>query len=202
MLEDGKHRPHTPSQTELETAINLIYNEIKKENDRNSNIQFEKTDELNPDKFNKETVGSVSDYLKELNQYYVDESKTYINEKDRLIIELNKTTEDKKAFVEMKNKYTNESLENLVTNKNELDKIIEWKGELIQRADPIYKTPTGFRAHFLAPSKKLFGVNLTTFSANLIVIWSFSLFLAITLYYDSLRNLLERLGKLFKKKKF
>jgi hypothetical protein len=85
--------------------------------------------------------------------------------------------------------------------QNNLDKIIEWHGELIQRADPIYKDPQGFRAHFLAPSKKLFGTYITTFSANLMVLWGFSIALAITLYFDALRKAIEWLGEIFKRKK-
>ena len=89
-----------------------------------------------------------------------------------------------------------------MTNKNELEKVIEWHGELIQRSDPIYKDPQGFRAHYLAPSKKLFGRYITTFSANVMVLWLFSITLAITLYFDALRKLIDFLGTIFKKKKF
>ncbi len=186
---------------EAKGALLLLYNEISKENERNSSIQFVKVDSLNKEFVEDALLSEVSEYLQELNHYYIDEYNHYNDEKDQLLIGMNKTEEDKAAFVEMKNKYTNESLENLVTNKNSLDKIIEWEGEFIQRADPIYKDPEGFRAHFLAPSKRLFGINITTFSANLLVLWGFSIFLAITLYYDGLRRLLTFLGNLFQKKK-
>jgi len=173
----------------------LLYNEIRKENERNPAIAFEQLEDIK-ENLNSETINALKQHLEELNIHYIEEYNKYNKEKDLKLIDLNKTKEDKERFVELKNKYTNESLENLVTNKNDLNKIIEWKNELIQRSDPIYKNPEGFRAHFLAPTKKLFGVYLTTFSANMMVLWAFCIFLAITLYYDGLRKLLEMLGKI------
>ncbi|MBD98499.1 MAG: ABC transporter [Verrucomicrobia bacterium] len=178
----------------------LLYNEISKENERNPNMTFDRLEELKGD-LNTEIIEALKNHLSELNGHYIEEYNKFNKEKDLKLIELNKSDEDKEHFVELKNDYTNESLENLVTNKNDLNKIIEWKNELIQRSDPIYKDPEGFRAHFLAPTKKLFGVYITTFSANMMVLWAFSIFLAITLYYDALRKLLEMLGRIVTVKK-
>ena len=187
-------------EEELKAAISLIKTEIVKENQRNLEIQFGSVEELSGE-LNEELIGDLSFYLDDLNDYYLKQYKRFNDKKDQLLIKLNETDEDKEAFIKLKNDYTNESLENLVTNKNDLIKIIEVDNELIQRANPIFKDPVGFRAHFLAPSKKLFGTNITTFSANLMVLWLFSIGLAITLYYDGLRKLLSFLGELFKRKK-
>ena len=189
-------------EAELLAATNLLYNELRKENERNEMHKFSEIEGLSEGIPSKAVVDATDRYLDLLGDYYIEQYNIYSDEKDRLLIQLNQNEEEKEAFIELKNMYTNESLEDLVTNKNDLDKIIEWKGELIQRADPIYKNPRGFRAHFLAPSKKLFGTYITTFSANLLVIWSFSIFLAITLYYDALRKLLKNLGKLLKRKEY
>lgn len=187
---------------ELKKATTLLYNEIKKENSRNTDITFEGIETLNSQSLNEEIINNLDKYIDQLNLYYINQFKKYSDEKDKLLIELNKDEEAKEEFIKLKNEYTNESLENLVTNKNDLDKIIEWHGELIQRADPIYKDPQGFRAHFLAPSKKLFGQYITTFSANLLVLWLFSITLAISLYFDLLRKLIEWLSKLFIKSSY
>lgn len=189
-------------QENITNGVKLLYNEIAKENARNSEFQFEKLESLNAEKPSKEVISEVSDYFSDLNQYYIKTYNNFNDEKDQLLIEMNNTPEKKAAFNELKDDYSNESLEALMTNKNDLNKIIEWENELIQRADPVYKDPEGFRSHFLASSKKLFGSYITTFSANLMVIWCFSIFLAITLYYDALRKLLDTVGKLFKKKNY
>ncbi len=189
-------------QENIANGVELLYNEISEENARNQDVQFENTEALNDGIPSKEVLGEVDEYLVDLNRYYIKKYNEYNDEKDQLLIEMNNSPEKKADFIELKNNYTNESLEDLMTNKNDLNKIIEWKNELIQRADPVYRDPDGFRSHFLASSKKLFGNYITTFSANLMVIWGFSIFLAITLYYDALRKLLDGLGKLFKKNKY
>jgi hypothetical protein len=189
-------------QENVANGVRMLYNEIGKENARNDEFNFEQLETLREGIPTKETLTEVDEYLKDLFSYYIKKQIEFTDEKDRLLIEMNETPEKKAAFIELKNNYTNESLEDLMTNKIDLNKIIEWENELIQRADPVYKDPEGFRSHFLASSKKLFGNYITTFSANLMVIWCFSIFLAITLYYDALRKLLDGLGKIFKKKKY
>jgi len=185
-------------------AQELLYNEISKENERNPEVQLE--DEylkvLKDHEVNEILLDDINDYLRRLNAYYIKEYNFYNDEKDELLVEMNKSDDLREQFIEMKDAYTNESLEDLVTNKNDLEKIVEWKGELIQRADPIFKEPIGFRAHFLAPSKKFFGKYITTFSANLMVLWSFSIVLAVTLHYDALRKAVEGIAAIFKNKKF
>lgn len=189
---------------ETRKAQELLFNEISKENLRNDDIQFPEEDmaDLQNHDIDATQLNKLRSYLQDLNDYYIREYNYYNNEKDQLLIELNKTEEDREVFVKMKNDYTNESLENLVTNKNDLEKIVEWNNELIQRSNPIYKDPQGFRAHFLAPAKKLFGMNITTFSANIMVLWLFSIFLSITLYYDGLRRIIDALVNIFKPSKY
>ncbi len=185
-------------------AQDVLYNEIRKENERNPSVKLDEEylELLKNHEVNEILLDDINDYLRELNKYYVKEYNHYNDEKDQLLIELNATDELREEFIKLKDAYTNESLEDLVTNKNDLEKIVEWKGELIQRANPIFKDPKGFRAHFLAPSKRLFGTNITTFSANIMVLWVFSIILAITLYYDGLRKLIEGIAGIFKAKKF
>lgn len=198
-----KRELDNPEQAEaVSNGTKLLYNEIAKENERNNTVQFDNLEELNVNKPSKETLAEVRSYFSDLNDYYIEEYNKFNDEKDELLIEMNDTEEKKAEFIELKNNYTNESLEGLLTNKNDLNKIIEWNNNLIQRTDPVYKDPSSFRTHFLSSSKLLFGSYITTFSANLLVIWGFSIFLAITLYFDALRKLINGLGSLFKKKKY
>ena len=45
----------------------------------------------------------------------------------------------KKLFAEKRDRYQNESLTDLVKNNNELNKIIQFEGRLVQKSDPIYR---------------------------------------------------------------
>ena len=98
---------------------------------------------------------------------------------------------------DIKFNYVNKSLDDLVTNSQDFDKIVEVDGKLIQRKNPIYLDPPKnsiVRAHFFAPRKKVFGQYMDTFWVNLIVIWSMSLFLAISLYFDWLKKVMDFFG--------
>jgi hypothetical protein len=87
-----------------------------------------------------------------------------------------------------------------VTNKNDLKKIVEANGVLIQKQNPVFLDPNGgfFNAHYYAPSKVLFGQRISTLSANVLVIWIMTALLALLLAYDGLKKFLdftERFGK-------
>ena len=86
--------------------------------------------------------------------------------------------------------YANESLNDLVTNKREEHKIIVGEDALYQNDDPIFNKAEGsfLSAHFYAPTKRLFGKEIDTYWANLIILWIQTVILYIILYYDLLRR--------------
>ncbi|MEJ7643573.1 MAG: ATP-binding cassette domain-containing protein [Chryseolinea sp.] len=95
-----------------------------------------------------------------------------------------------------KNRYYNESLADLVKNVSEKDRIIEYKAELYQQINPIFldplpSGPLDYRAHFFAPQKNLFGITVSTFLFNTLVIWLMSIVLYIALYFELLRKLIN-----------
>ena len=95
--------------------------------------------------------------------------------------------------VGLKRKYHNEKLEDFVTNKDETDKIVEFKNELIQKTDPVYLDPTQkfIKAHFYAPRKMIFGRYMDTFWVNIIVIWTMTLVFYLILYFRLLKRFLD-----------
>ena len=76
--------------------------------------------------------------------------------------------------------------------------LIEYKGNLVQKTDPVFITPTSkvLRAHFYAPKKPFFGSYLSTYWANAIIIWIMSLICYFVLYFRLLRKGVEWLGNL------
>ncbi len=190
------------SKEKIIENLELLRNEIAIELKRNPNVQFDQLENLYIDKVNKDIFRDTKFFLNELNDYYLKKYKDAYNKRDELVSELNKDNEAKERFIKMKNDYTNDALSDYVKDKNSLNKILELDGHLIQKADPVYLSPKGFRAHFYAPEKRVFGSYFDTFWVNLIVIWTMSLILAIMLYFDLLRKFIEGTGKLFEKKKY
>jgi hypothetical protein len=100
---------------------------------------------------------------------------------------------NKEGFLKLYNNYTNKSLEEFVKNSNDTKRIIEFKGKLIQKMDPIFKEPKSnfIKAHFYASEKKFFGQPVDTFIINVIVLWVMTIALYLVLYFRLLKRLLE-----------
>ena len=172
----------------------MLYNEISKELQSSSSIaSFESVSLLNIESVNAEVLDEAKDYLATLNQHYISIYNKHYDVKDKLITSKNRTEENKQTFITLKDNYTNDALTDLVTDKNEFNKILEKDGHLYQKANPVYLESESFRSHFFAPSKQLFGRKISTFWANIIVLWTMSFILAITLNFDVLRKLIEML---------
>ena len=130
-------------------------------------------------------------------------------EKEKLIMGLTNSQEDKKAFTEMNKKYQNESVINLVENSNTSMRIAEWEGELVQKIYPIYfedhRPAHGldFRENFYVPSKYFWGKKYDTLYFNITIIWLMTALLYVTLYYEGLKKLVHsfEMRRKYKQKK-
>ncbi len=186
-------------QTQVNKATQVIRNEIRKEmfSVSGSKIKFTKYNELNRTKLSPALIKEIKDYFETLRKYYIKLYNKASNEKDLLISNQQKTPKDREAFLDLKRNYFNESLSDLVRNSGEVDRIIEFKGTLIQKVDPIYLYPDSrlVRSHFYAPAKQFFGFFVNTFWINILVIWISTVLLYLTLYYRLLKRSLDFLEK-------
>jgi len=141
--------------------------------------------------FNPEQAQRLNEILNALKRSYIDRYLKFSNQKDEYLFTLTNEQTRKEQFLKDKDNYENESLRDLVTNKNSVFKITEVNGELIQKSDPIYSNPESNigRAQMFVPQKKLFGVYYDTYWFNLGVIWVMSLILGFTLYFDLLKKI-------------
>jgi len=188
-------------QDEIKHAILLLRNEIIKEMTfvKNSGLVFSKYNQLDPsEKINTQLLDEIKSYLDLVRKYYVKLYNKASDGKDAYINSQQATSEERDNYLKLKQRYYNESLADFVKNTGEVDRIIEYKDQLIQKVDPIYLYPSSklIRAHFYAPVKQFFGEYFNTFWINTIVIWIFSGLLYIVLYYRLLKRLLEWLGSL------
>jgi preprotein translocase subunit SecG len=106
-------------------------------------------------------------------------------------------------FLKLRDTYFNKSLEEFVKDKNETTKTMVYKGELIQKLDPIFMDTkkTLILAHFYAPEKQIFGTRVDTYVVNVIVLWLMTFFLYLILYFRLLKKLLDSGEAIFGKKK-
>lgn len=190
------------AQEDIENDLLAMRNEVIKQDKTDMGITFDQVDRLTTENLSQDVLDEFNTYLSTLNKMYIRQYNQNSDEKDRIIREHQSTEEAKEEFNKLRNDYENESLSDLVTNKNEFNQITEYDGNLIQRADPIFNIPDTFRSHFYAPVKLLFGTYVSTRTVNVVVLWLMSLVLAITLYFDLLRKFMGMFSRFdFLKKK-
>jgi hypothetical protein len=190
-------------ETDVENALELIKNEFIYEatNQTSSQYPFWQIDNLTIDKLNDNLLKEMKTYLEQLRLYYVKLYNKASLKKDSIINSLQQTPEQREEFLALKRNHYNESLSDFVRNSSEVERIIEYKGRLIQKIDPIYLLPENkfVSAHFYAPVKQVFGRYFSTFWVNIIVIWISSIVLYCALYFRLLKRLLDWMENLFAK---
>jgi ABC transport system ATP-binding/permease protein len=200
-----KHYYDKPKhKEEVINSLEVIRNEFAKEMIANPRIKFIHLDELSADRINDGAIEDAETYLDQLNRYYIKLYNKANNQKDELVTSLQRTPEDRENFLELKRRYANETLDEFVTNTSEVSRVVEYKGQLIQKIDPIFLDPSSpmIKAHFYAPRKMVFGTFFPTFWVNVCVIWLMTIFLFLVLYYrlvlrflDYMETFMERFQK-------
>ena len=98
----------------------------------------------------------------------------------------------------MKNRYENESLEEMVRNSNQVERLVITDEKIIQRFEPVFHenpNESFSKAPMFSYSKNVFGNKTNTLYINILVIWLMSLTLYITLQFDIFRKVIELFSK-------
>jgi ABC-type multidrug transport system ATPase subunit len=187
------YHDNTEKKEWVEQSFRVIQNEIYQEVLMNPSVvlkmDLENLMAYSSFDIHKEKV--LSDYLNEIKNYYNNLYNAASVARNKMMGEVQKSMPNKEDFIFFRDNYQNENLSDLVKNSNTVNKVIEFNNELIQKVDPIYLDGQGLRAHFFAPTKQIFGKQIDTFWVNLGVIWLLSTLLFITLYYNTLKKLLD-----------
>ena len=194
---------------QIDYNTELLKNEIIKEHQYRKQLAVEEkgipvnglevVDLLNPETINNTILNQTLDYLLSIQKLY---NRIYKHVYESL--KEQRRNEDPAFIEQLERSEHNETLEEFVTNKNEFQRIVEYKGELIQKKDPIYLDPQGtfIKAHFYAPRKQVFGTYFPTLWVTVLVIWLSTLLIYIALYFRLLKRLLDSFENLkFKKSK-
>ncbi len=173
--------------------LRLLKTELPKEEIR-TGIPLEAVHQLDTTQLNEIVLGKTSEFIEKIDSYYGTIFQKANNEKENKIRYLLKTTPE--LYRMKRNAYHNESVEDQVKKVFEKNKIIQYRDELVQQVDPIYRDPDiegffNFRSHFYAPRKYFAGQYHNTYWFNMIFVWVMTIFFYITLYYGLLKKLLD-----------
>ncbi|NOZ36052.1 MAG: ATP-binding cassette domain-containing protein [Chlorobi bacterium] len=186
-----RHSDELSKEEKIISDFTVIRNEISKELKFNDKVTSDiNINNIYIDKISKEDIKKIKKYLADLKLYYINRYKLAEQKEDECINEQTKTPQLNDEYIQLKRNFHNEALEEIVTNKNELKKILEYNGHLYQKTDMIYKYPEQvIISHFYAPKKKLFdGKYYPTYWVNLTIIWIFTLLLYFALYFSLIKR--------------
>jgi len=176
----------------------LLRTELGKEMRQLRGFKVPGIDRLRPGQVDGLLLDEVDRSLGTLTQHYRNAYKLNEQAKEKSIAQLTRTPEDRAAYFALLDAHRNESLADFVTNKNDVNVIVESDGGLVQKSDPVYLEPVShsfFDAHFYAPVKWFLGQRVPTAWANMLVLWGMSVLFALALYANLFPKVMERLSR-------
>ena len=181
--------------------LTLVSNEINKQLAISPDVKFAYIDQITADRITPEIANAALSYVETIRKLYVSLYNDASNRKEAIKSRL--TGESLQKFLKLRDSYHNKSLEEFVKDKNETTKVIIFKGELVQKLDPIFMDSKRkfIRAHFYAPQKQIFGIRVDTYIVNVFILWVMTFLLYLALYFRLLKKLLDSGEYIFGKKK-
>ena len=179
------------AKEDREYSVELLKNEIEKADDYWGNLNCKgcSADLKKGINMQQEDFANIDLFLN-----YIRVHSNGTANKQRESIEMIIDSLGVNTYMALQQNYSNEALLNITTNKAESKKLIVSDNEIFQNDNPIYFRPKAqsfFDSHYYAPYKYLFGYELKTFNANLVILWLISIFTYIALYYDILKKFLD-----------
>jgi ABC-type multidrug transport system ATPase subunit len=178
-------------------SLELLQSELRHELRQFPDNKFPEIEKLAVGKFDSATYVKTNQFLNLLKEYYNVKLTKANRAREELISEMTNTPEKLAEFNHMKERYENEAVTHLVENNVSAVRIVEWNGELLQKIYPIYsedqrpENQVDFRAAFYSPVKQMFGRKFNTLYFNIAVIWSMTILLYVTLYFEVLKKLVN-----------
>lgn len=188
----------------MERNLVLISNEISRELKSIGQPSPVWVGSLAPAKFDSSVYRQAESFLGTLKALYTTRFNNADREKEKKVREMTATPEADREFSLYRERYHNDAITELVKNVAESHRIIEKGGKLIQKIYPVYKDPdpdhtVDFDAQFYMPAKHFLSRNVDTLYFNTGVIWSMTFVLAMMLYFDVLRRVVDGIGNLSRK---
>ena len=179
--------------------LSILRTELGDETFREGVEKIDLNESLVPGKYTKALGQTINGYLDSYQKYYQKIYNQNVDIEEKALAYFQKNTPGY-TINGYKNRYYNESLADLVKNINTKERLMEYKGQLIQQINPIFQDPKpsgalDYRTAFFFPEKNFLGLTISTYIFNILVIWLMSIALYLTLYFELLRKLIASFEK-------
>ena len=181
----------------LKDNLELLFHEVEKLGDHPDLFAFEHLARLNMNDFDESYSTDLEDWLTYVRFHFQDASRDASFQRDAVYSKLADSLGSDEVY-RLRQDYQNDRLDEQVTNRLEVNKILEINGRLVQKDDPIFLIPESNigRAHFYAPYKKFNNQLTDTKWFNLLVLWGFSFIVYIALLLDLFRKFITYMNSL------
>ncbi len=183
-----------PDIQRVDRNVRLLKRELEKIARYDSIPPFEFLNNLNADSYNDEMAEELSAYLIFVRMQFVARNNRAREQRDSVYNTLvDKHGSDVVFRLKMQN--YNKALVTWVLNTNDVTKFLETEDEIIPKYEAVFMIPSHNwgRAHFYAPYKKFNSQNVYTLWFNLAVLWLGIAALFVTLQFNLLGRLIDRL---------
>lgn len=195
------HDASSEDKARINHDLEVVRNETHHEMSLVGRPESDWVPKLTADRFDTAVYNKANAFYDVLKTYYSNKYNSADNAREQKIRSLTDTPQKEAAFDDFKNAYYNDAIAEQVKNTMESRRIIEQDDRLVQKINPIFKDPDpdsfiDIDAQFYTPLKYFMGVNIDTLLFNCGVVWFMTLTLAVALYFDLLRKLIEMLGNI------
>jgi len=166
----------------------LIRNELHDLDDMGIVASFGRLGESGPAAFSEALYQTAMDSLHRAKDRFIDWRKQMDIQKETLKTRLIEQWGGEDSYNEMRRRYTNERLEEMLLNKGQF--VVEWNKRFVRKETPVYQVPKSktARAQLFAPVKRVGPLYIDTYWFNMLILWFSALVLYFALKYDLLRS--------------
>jgi len=180
----------------VQLNMKVLVNELHMLTDEFGADKLPGLDELSLSTYDTSAFNRTKTFLNTVRKVHLHRQKSARAERQDIIKSLTKTPAAIEEYQQMIREHTNDQVTALVLDNKETTRIMEHKGQLVQKIYPIYMTPDprgflDFRTQFYVPEKPFAGFYINTLAFNVIIIWFMTTLLVCALYFDVLRKIIN-----------
>ena len=157
-------------------------------------------DQMTMESLTPELIEQADEYLQGIAGLCNFKLNLAIGRQEGLSNRLQSDDDKRNKFIKIRDAFSNDYLTVLVEKTAADRKIVRDGNRLVRIIHPIYHEAQAdhaldFRAHFYAPNKRIFNSSFSTYWFNLGVLWTMTIVLYLTLYFDVLKKVLNVFNK-------
>ncbi|MBL0019100.1 MAG: ATP-binding cassette domain-containing protein [Bacteroidetes bacterium] len=178
----------------------LLRNEVETQCRRAPSILPTCRDALKKDQFSPLIAECLQGWYGKLKETYASVANQLRVKHDAIDAQLAAKSGSPEGYIRFKQQHHNDAIDKLVRNADSGTRLQTQDEEIVRRFEPIYNPEIaggllGYRTHFYAAKKQLFGIKIDTFTFNILVIWLMTLALYVCLHFEVFRKMLQFLER-------